>query len=72
MKVFKDGKELTIGKDIDLTMTGDKLDLSVINPTREKSGIYTVVMSNAQGEVRRDIPVNIMGTVAILIEARFD
>ena len=65
--VIKDGKELTIGKDINLNMSNDKIDLSVINPTRPKSGVYTVVLRNAQGEVRRDINVNIMGTKTSLL-----
>ena len=49
-----------IGKDIDLNMNDDQINLSVINPTRGKS-VYTVVLRNAQGEVRKDITVNILG-----------
>ena len=32
----------------------------MINPKREKSGIYKVIMKNAQGQDERDIHVNIM------------
>jgi len=42
-------------------MAGDNIDLSVINPKREKSGVYTVIMRNAQGQAETDILVNIMG-----------
>ena len=59
--VIKDGKELIIGKDVNLDMNDDQINLSVVNPTRDKSGLYTVVLRNAQGEVRRDINVNILG-----------
>ena len=37
------------------------MDLSVINPRREKSGVYKVIFRNAQGQDERDINVNIMG-----------
>ena len=40
---------------------GDNVDLSVINPRREKSGVYKVIFRNAQGQDERDINVNIMG-----------
>jgi len=58
--VIKDGRELVIGKDINVNLANGKIDLSVINPTRSKSGIYTVVLRNAQGEVRKDINVDIL------------
>ena len=44
-----------------LTFRGDNVDLSVINPRREKSGTYKVIFRNAQGQDERDINVNIMG-----------
>ena len=50
-----------LGKDIDLKMDDDQIKLEVINPSRDKSGVYTVVLRNAQGEVRKDITVNILG-----------
>ena len=60
---MKDGKELRQGQDINLNMSGGKvIGLSVINPRREKSGTYTVIMRNAQGQDEKDIEVNIMGT----------
>ncbi len=59
--VIKNGVELVLGKDVTVAMDASKIDLSVINPTREKSGVYTVVLRNAQGEVRKDINVNILG-----------
>ena len=58
--VMKDGKELKIGKHVDLNLNGDNIDLSVINPRREKSGVYKVILKNAQGQCERDINVNIM------------
>merc|ERR1711963_674329 len=58
--VEKDGKLLKIGKDINLTVHGDRVQLDVINPKREKSGIYKVIMKNAQGTAEKDIQVNIM------------
>lgn len=57
---MKDGKELRVGQDINLNLQGDKIGLSVINPRREKSGTYTVIMKNAQGQSETDIEVNIM------------
>jgi len=58
--VEKDGKILKIGKDIQLTIHGDRIQLDVINPKREKSGTYKVVMKNAQGQDEKLINVNIM------------
>jgi len=62
MEIFveKDGKLLKIGKDIQLTVHGDRVQLDVINPKREKSGVYKVIMKNAQGQCEKDIMVNIM------------
>ena len=48
--VEKDGKLLKIGKDVQLTVHGDRVQLDVINPKREKSGTYKVIMRNAQGQ----------------------
>ena len=58
--VEKDGKILKIGKDVQLTIHGDRIQLDVINPKREKSGVYKVVMKNAQGQDEKLINVNIM------------
>jgi len=58
--VEKDGKQLKIGKDIQLTVHGDRVQLDVINPKREKSGVYKVIMKNAQGQDEKLINVNIM------------
>lgn len=58
--VMKDGKELKIGTDVNVNIKGDKIDLSVINPRREKSGVYKVILKNNQGQDERDINVNIM------------
>jgi len=58
--VIKDGKELKIGQDINIHIKGDSVDLSVINPRRDKSGVYKVIFRNAQGQDERDINVNIM------------
>jgi hypothetical protein len=44
-----------------LMSRGDSIDLSVINPRREKSGLYKVILRNNQGQDERDINVNIMG-----------
>ena len=57
---MKDGKELRIGQDVNLSLSGDAVNLSVINPKREKSGTYKVIIKNAQGQDERDIVVNIM------------
>jgi len=58
--VEKDGKLLKIGKDVQLTVHGDRVQLDVINPKREKSGTYKVIMRNAQGQDEKLINVNIM------------
>jgi len=58
--IEKDGKILKIGKDVNLTVHGDRIQLDVINPKREKSGKYKVTMKNAQGTCEKWIDVNIM------------
>jgi len=58
--VEKDGKILKLGKDVNLTVHGDRIQLDVINPKREKSGKYKVTMKNAQGSCEKWIDVNIM------------
>jgi len=58
--VEKDGKLLKIGKDVQLTVHDDRVQLDVINPKREKSGVYKVIMRNAQGSDEKLINVNIM------------
>merc|ERR1712121_14644 len=55
-----DGKVLKMGKDANLTVHGDRLQLDLINPTREKSGKYKVIMKNAQGTCEKFIDINIM------------
>jgi len=55
-----DGKVLKMGKDANLTVHGDRIQLDLINPTREKSGKYKVTMKNAQGSCEKFIDVNIM------------
>merc|ERR1711962_1531751 len=55
-----DGKVLKMGKDANLTVHGDTIQLDLINPTREKSGKYKVTMKNAQGSCEKFIDVNIM------------
>jgi len=55
-----DGKVLKMGKDANLTVHGDRIQLDLINPTREKSGKYKVTMKNAQGKCEKFIDVNIM------------
>jgi hypothetical protein len=54
-----DGKVLKMGKDANLTLHGDRIQLDLINPTREKSGKYKVTMKNAQGSCEKWIDVNI-------------
>ncbi|XP_071749998.1 myosin-binding protein C, cardiac-type-like [Lepeophtheirus salmonis] len=60
--VKKDGEIFKIGKDVQLTVHGDRIQLDVINPKREreKSGTYKVIMKNAQGSDETLINVNIM------------
>ena len=48
-------------QEVNLNLQGDAVSLSVINPRREKSGIYKVILRNAQGQDETDIEVNIMG-----------
>merc|ERR1712008_296495 len=55
-----DGKVLKMGKDANLTVHGDRLQLDIINPTRAKSGKYKVIMKNARGTCEKFIDVNIM------------
>ena len=62
--VMKDGKELKIDKDVSLNIQGENVGLTVINPRREKSGTYKVILRNAQGQDERDIQVNIMGMMS--------
>merc|ERR1719422_2191458 len=69
--VEKDGKLLKIGKDIQLTVHGDRIQLDVINPKREKSGVYKVIMKNAQGQDEKDILVNIMDVPTPPLNVRY-
>merc|ERR1719397_797649 len=55
-----DGKQLKMGKDANMALHGDRLQLDLINPTREKSGKYKVIMKNAQGTCEKFIDINIM------------
>merc|ERR1719289_817500 len=55
-----DGKVLKMGKDANLTVHSDRIQLDLINPTRAKSGKYKVIMKNAQGVCEKFIDVNIM------------
>ena len=54
------GNELKIGQDINVHLDNGKIDMSVINPRREKSGRYKIILKNAQGQSEKDIDVNIM------------
>ena len=54
------GNELKIGQDINVDLNKGKIDLSVINPRRDKSGTYKVILKNAQGQSEKDIEVNIL------------
>ena len=67
---MKDGKELKIDKDVSLNIQGENVGLTVINPRREKSGTYKVILRNAQGQDERDIQVNIMGIISLEIFGR--
>ncbi|XP_071750036.1 twitchin isoform X1 [Lepeophtheirus salmonis] len=60
LSVFKDGKEVKVGQDVNINFHGDRVDLNVINPKREKSGSYKIIIRNAQGFDERLINVNIM------------
>lgn len=55
-----DGKVLKMGKDANLVVHGDRIQLDLINPTRDKSGKYKVTMKNAQGKCEKFIDINIM------------
>merc|ERR1711981_1467125 len=70
--VEKDGKLLKIGKDVQLTVHGDRVQLDVINPKREKSGTYKVIMRNAQGQDEKLINVNIMDVPTEPLNVRVD
>ena len=56
---------ISLDFDLNFCSRGDKIDLSVINPRREKSGLYKVILKNNQGKDERDIMVNIMGKQSI-------
>ncbi len=55
-----------------LTVHGDRVQLDVINPKREKSGTYKVVMKNAQGQDEKLINVNIMDVPTPPLNVRAD
>ena len=55
-----DGKELKDGQDINITMVDGKISVNVINPKRQKSGKYKVIVGNDQGSDEADVDVNIM------------
>ena len=53
-----DGKVPKMGKDANLVVHGDRIQLDLINPTRDKSGKYKVTMKNAQGKCEKFIDIN--------------
>ena len=55
-----DGKELKDGQDINITMHDGKISVNVINPKRQKSGNFKIIVGNDQGSSEQDVDVNIM------------
>jgi len=55
-----DGKELRDGQDVNITMHDGKISVNVINPKRQKSGNFKIIVGNAQGSCEQDVDVNIM------------
>uniref|UniRef100_A0A1A9V0P1 Twitchin n=1 Tax=Glossina austeni TaxID=7395 RepID=A0A1A9V0P1_GLOAU len=55
-KLCKDGKPLPI-KEVEISITEDKVTFKIKKPTREMSGKYQIKLSNSQGEDVKDIKV---------------
>ena len=54
-----DGRELKDGQDVNISLQDGRISVEVINPKRSKSGLYKVIVGNAQGESEQDVNVNI-------------
>lgn len=58
--VLKDKEEIEFGHETVLKVEKDKIMVHIVNPTREHTGIYKVVLTNDQGSAEVDIPVDVL------------
>ena len=56
---LKDQKEIEFGHENVLIVQKDKIIIHIVNPTREHTGQYRVILSNDQGSCEVDIPVEV-------------
>ena len=57
--VLKDQVEIEFGHEIILNVQKDKIMVHIVNPIREHSGIYKVILTNEQGSCQVEIPVEV-------------
>ena len=58
--VLKDKEEIEFGHETVLKVEKNKIMVHIVNPTREHTGIYKVVLTNDQGSAEVDIPVDVL------------
>ena len=58
--VLKDKEEIEFGNEIVLNVNKDKIVIHIVNPTREHTGHYKVILTNDQGSCDVTIPVEVL------------
>lgn len=61
-KLIKDGKPL---KEVEVSVTDEKIVFTVRKPARGLSGKYQIKLSNGQGEDSKDIHINMQGEISV-------
>ena len=57
-KLAKDGKNLNVPKDIEVSVQEKCVVYTIKKPSRDLSGKYTIKMSNAAGTSTKDVHIN--------------
>ena len=58
--VLKDKEEIEFGNEIVLNVNKDKIVIHIVNPVREHTGVYKVILTNDQGSCEAAIPVEVL------------
>lgn len=57
-KLAKDGKPLSVPKDLEVSVQEKCVVYTIKKPTRDQSGKYTIRMTNAAGTSTKDVHIN--------------
>ena len=58
--VMKNQEEIEFGNEAVLNVQKDKIIVHIVNPIRENSGLYKVILTNDQGSCEVEIPVEVL------------